>query len=367
MQLGIRPPPFRNLGKGNSSSSSGAPPTSGTAAGAPPRGPSGAQLDDRPRPFRNLGNTCYMSATLVALFGPTHLRDYFTATSSILSEEERAQLLLIARAADKSLDLTEPEETTADQLLAETYRLSFEKPRGTPQSPNLIYNRYPNVACEQQDAHEFLVRLVSDAPTLDANLATWVRPSLRCSECGAARMRPQEKHCVLSVDIRNNSGAIHTLQQALDIWLQPERMPLDYRWKCSSPACGSAAPPSKHNTISSSPNVLVLHLKRWPPGASEGLIDALVEPTPTLQFDDKIYHLRSVILHRGATASSGHYVAVMHQPLGEASQWWHYDDSCRRAVIPRHMTRVWKTYMCIYEQPASGDVHAPRRLPVSGL
>ena len=45
------------------------------------------------------------------------------------------------------------------------------------------------------------------------------------------------------------------------------------------------------------------------------------------------YQLRSNILHKGARAASGHYVAVAHHPTPEGQEYWYYNDSVRRAAF----------------------------------
>ena len=98
--------------------------------------------------------------------------------------------------------------------------------------------------------------------------------------------------------------------------------------------------------------MLALHLKRWPPDDPNGLITTVVTPPRTLTFANLTYHLRSIILHRGATADGGHYVALMHQPVNNRGEWWLYDDSQRKAATPADLATAasWTSYVCFYEQ-----------------
>ena len=332
--------------------SPGVPPPNNAGAGVSPRRPAATQPDDRPRPFRNLGNTCYMNACLVAFFGPTRLRTCMEEMWGKLSDDVREQLIALAKLDAKTSGVELPANITVDARLASTYMFSFQQPRGVPQSPNVIYNAYPNPDCQQRDAHEFLLDLHEGAPELFEHLTTLVESSLRCSRCGASRVSALERHSVLSIDIQDPAGASYTLQEGLDAWLQSERAAADYRWLCPDLRCGSTAAPMKHHTIRLAAPVLALHLKRWPRDPRDGLIASVVEPPQTLAFADLTYCLRSFILHRGSTVKGGHYVAVMHQRCGSKSEWWYYNDALRRAALASDLStsQEWKSYICFYEQ-----------------
>ena len=107
----------------------------------------------------------------------------------------------------------------------------------------------------------------------------------------------------------------------------------------------------KHHTVRLAAPVLALHLKRWPPNSPNNLIADVVEPPRTLIFADFTYHLRSVVLHRGATVAQGHYVALMHQPVSAGCHWWRYDDAERKAAGDTDLStdETWKSYICFYE------------------
>ena len=107
----------------------------------------------------------------------------------------------------------------------------------------------------------------------------------------------------------------------------------------------------KQLTVRVAAPVLALHLKRWPSDPRDTLDDAVVEPPDSLTFAGFAYRLRSFILHRGATAMQGHYVAVVHQPGAPTSSWWLYNDGLRRAARPtdRSTSRTWKLYICFCE------------------
>ena len=175
---------------------------------------------------------------------------------------------------------------------------------------------------------------------------------MRCCACGASRVLAPEPHIVLSVDIQSPAGTSYTLQEGVDAWLQPEPASADYRWECPNLQCASTDAPMKHHVVRLAAPVLALHLKRWPPDNPDSLNASVVKPPRTLVFADVTYHLRSVVLHRGATVAGGHYVALMHQPSIGACEWWRYDDAERKAASDADLStsQTWKSYVCFYEQ-----------------
>ena len=198
------------------------------------------------------------------------------------------------------------------------------------------------------------VKPLRGTPKLFEHLTSFVETSLRCSKCGASRVSALERHIVLSTDIKSQTGAVYTLQEGLDAWLQPERASPGYRWACPDMRCGCTDTPMKHLAVRVAAPVLALHLKRWPSDPRDTLDDAVVEPPDSLTFAGFAYRLRSFILHRGATATQGHYVAVMHQPGTSSSTWWHDNDGLRRTARQTDLStsRTWKLYICFYEQAA---------------
>ena len=70
------------------------------------------------------------------------------------------------------------------------------------------------------------------------------------------------------------------------------------------------------HTIRRAAPVLALHAKRWPSDPGDVFDTSVVEPPLALLFVGVAYRLLSFILHRGGTATEGHYVAVMYLPCG---------------------------------------------------
>ena len=114
-------------------------------------------------------------------------------------------------------------------------------------------------------------------------------------------------------------------------------------------------------TIERSPAVLCLTLKRWETAlaADGGLRQSVnadhVEVNRFVTLGAERYELRSNILHKGGSAKSGHYVAVVYHPVG-SQEYWYYNDSVRRAATTEQVhglvddLGIFKSYVLFYER-----------------
>ena len=101
----------------------------------------------------------------------------------------------------------------------------------------------------------------------------------------------------------------------------------------------------------------MLCLKRWEWGRDEPLAHT-VEPLDPLIHGGATYRLRSGVIHLGASADAGHYIAVAkHATPGDS--WWLYDDADRRLATPAQVQasgsyhrcgRRMKLYLVMYER-----------------
>ena len=205
-----------------------------------------AGIDDKPRPFYNLGNSCFINASLTALFGPSPFR---TAILDIFrADEQRLRNALWFSAVSPSGRCPESPTTvpiTHEEHLAVMYVASRRAPTATD-----------NVACgravvpwlftrpfyhrDPEDAHEFIRALFSEAPRLNALAQGLDTPILRCSVCGSERLAAPEWFTQLTLALRHEDHArSDSVQTALDTFPEPEIMPTDFRWRCDNAACPS--------------------------------------------------------------------------------------------------------------------------------
>ena len=100
------------------------------------------QHDDKPRPFVNLGASCYINATLTALFGIQLFRD--TLKNIYDADAERLDRVLWPAATGHrfgALKITDA-RTTNEERLAVTFRACFEAQAGTGLVPVLLTKRF---------------------------------------------------------------------------------------------------------------------------------------------------------------------------------------------------------------------------------
>ena len=116
------------------------------------------------------------------------------------------------------------------------------------------------------------------------------------------------------------------------------------------PSCSASRQRSKTTVLQRSPQVLVLHLKRWKFNARRNVFEKLhtrVSFETLLPLHVHAYDLRSVIVHHGE-AGAGHYTAFVR---AADNYWYHCDDSCQPRLC-RHVSEVLRcqAYMLMYER-----------------
>ena len=326
-----------------------------------------AGIDDKPRPFYNLGNSCFINASLTALFGPSPFR---TAILDIFrADEQRLRNALWKTAISPSGKSPESPTTvpiTHEERLAVTYVASRRAPTATDNVacgkavvPWLFTRRFYDR--DPEDAHEFLRALFSEAPRLNALAQGLDTPILRCSVCGSERLAFPEDFTQLGLALRHeNHGRVDSVQTALDIFLEPEIMPADFLWVCDNADCPSPRqrPTFTHN-LTTKPDVLCIQLKRWSNDPTTG---AQTHETHDVLCNDELlcqgqaYDLRSVICHIGGTVKHGHYTCRVHHPASGGT-WWYYNNSHRRLATPAEVNatarvrgNVERAYLVFYEK-----------------
>lgn len=184
-----------------------------------------------------------------------------------------------------------------------------------------------------------------------------LRNETKCLTCDTVTSR-DEHFLDLPVDIEQNSSVSHCLRSISKV----ERLCGSNKFSCES--CGSLQEAEKRTLIKKLPKILVLHLKRFKyfeklQGYAklshrvtfpiELRVPSLVpdfgeeeanfgEVSPPMYFNDSpadqsynssiaektdpIYYLSAMVLHLGATAQSGHYIAF----IRSGDKWLQMDD-----------------------------------------
>ena len=318
----------------------------------------------RPRAFRNLGSSCYMNATLHALFGSASVRRVLRGLWDGTPDSLRMALRDIVVGADGS-EAMRPRETdfsrcSDDVRLAVIFHTCLEPPRAQPLIPCLLTDRY--YRGEQEDAQEFLQTafLQNEAGDVARLFRGDQQYWMQCRACGHQTVQgPTTPFTVLQLPVTSTDGFQHfdCVQQAMDYHLSPEVMDAAYRFECED--CGSAVPPARVMRVEQHPQVLALHLRRWNPVQLDAPYSHVVVPDAHITVSGTSYALAGFACHLGNSNRCGHYTAVMRYP-DAASQWWFYDDT-RVMLAKEHHRRTEvdkKLYLAFYERETAGSASA---------
>ena len=133
-----------------------------------------------------------------------------------------------------------------------------------------------------------------------------------------------------------------------------ETMEPEFAWRCD--VCQSRAPPWKKHNMTVAPAVLCVQLNRWRHAGRAGAILDHVHPDQEVLFNSVRYRFQSVVVHLGASPSSGHYVTCARHETSTGA-WWLYNDAIRREATPGEVacTALWgrqpmKAYILFYER-----------------
>ena len=326
----------------------------------------------RPRAFVNLGVSCWINACLQALWTPVAVKLELHRIFNALPRGERERLV-VANAGRSRFDLrsSKPDgsleslrsrigDTGAEEhMLAATFTAACVGDFTKPMVPYWITDYFYQQ--RQEDASEFLTRFILNSQSSPSLVPLFVGREtsvLVCSACG--HRQPLASHPVHELelpiyDAARAAPALCTVQEALDFYMHGDEV--ERRAACDG--CGQVSLTYRLERIAAElPQVLLLCLKRWEWGR-EAPLDHAVEPSDPLIHGGATYRLCSGVIHLGANARAGHYIAVAkHTTPG--GLWWLYDDADRRLATPEQVRasgvyrgRRMKLYLVMYERIAN--------------
>ncbi|XP_071443510.1 ubiquitin carboxyl-terminal hydrolase 36-like isoform X2 [Hetaerina americana] len=325
----------------------------------------------------NLGNTCYLNATLQALF---YIPSFCNWLMSEFDNEENSGCKELDDNGEKCI------------ICAMTATLKIVRNKsGSVIKPYLIYNRLKSICKHmsygrQEDAHEFLRYLLEkmelsyldrfkgkqlenaskETTPVHRIFGGYMRSEICCLDCKGTSTTFQHFQDLM-LDIRRTSS----LDDALQLFFSRESLEGDDggvggeggdAYKCGK--CHVKGHCVKRSSIQIAPKVLCIQLKRFTVMGGK-LVKHVSYPekldmSPYLhnkhpgQFNSShcsqrqtplMYHLTSIVSHSGASMNSGHYTATARSPSGD---FYEFDDTYVHQV-PLHGSLEANAYILMYE------------------
>lgn len=227
--------------------------------------------------LNNHGNTCFLNSTLQCLL-------HTPALSQILLKESQMALRGLDRNSSQQTILQYYQRLVVDVWTPSSKRKTLS-PRTMVQNIRRVGKQFrPN---RQEDAHEYLRQLLDcmheeilkahNIKTSDGKIAEttfisrvfggYLRNELKCSVCTFSS-KTYNHFLDLSLEV---TGGVSDVTSALKAFIKIEKLSSGNEWFCDQ--CKKKVKASKQMTINKSPNVLVLHLKRFSFGGVSGKIN----------------------------------------------------------------------------------------------
>jgi len=263
----------------------------------------------------NYGNNCYVNATLQVLFAFSLLMEDVEEACSAVQQENCVTMLR---------DIFNSRKDTSVADVTSHFKLFLDRLSD-------IHSSY--IAREQQDASEFLIRLMgvmkSTFPPglsnpIESHFEFKMNEIYRCPKCHFT-MRRSQIHSAICLNVTTG-----TLNDCLANYLSAEERPIQCR-KCFHHHMEIS---TKFETL---PRILILSVNRFTldekvtvPVVPPILLDTRDYICDTSRIHSQLFVLQAQILHVGQTRNCGHYVSHIYC---DDQIWRRYSDNLVQ-VIP---------------------------------
>uniref|UniRef100_A0A4W4HQ75 Ubiquitin carboxyl-terminal hydrolase 48 n=1 Tax=Electrophorus electricus TaxID=8005 RepID=A0A4W4HQ75_ELEEL len=267
----------------------------------------------------NLGATCYVNTFLQVWFHNLELR-------------RTLYLCQNSRAEGHSTE-SEYEPRTICEHLQYLFALLQNSTRRYIDPSGLVKALGLNTG-QQQDAQEFSKLFLS---LLEDTLSQQKDPTLQnviqqqfcgefsyvtvCTQCGRSSALPSRFY-----ELELNIQGHKTLAECVTEFLKEEKLDGDNRYFCEN--CQSKQSATRRITLHSLPRTLNLQLMRFVFDRQSGhkkKLNNLISFPEILEMEEKCtYDLSAVLIHRGVSAYSGHYIA--HVRDSRTNDWYKFND-----------------------------------------
>ncbi|CAG7831142.1 unnamed protein product [Allacma fusca] len=309
--------------------------------------------------FINLGNTCYMNATLQALF---HTPAFLNWLLDELNERDHRDR---CERNNQSVH-----QCTICPMSSSVFGVYHRN--GNPIRPVHIHNKLRTIGKNfsygrQEDAHEFLRLLLEsmersyltavgghrldnrskETTPLGQIFGGYTRGEVRCLTCRhvSTTFHP---HAELQLDIRE----VNNVEDALAFYFQKEKLD-NNDYKCEK--CKTVQPATKQQFMELAPIVLCIQLKRFRACGSKIKKPIFINEKLNLsrfmfkrgndRNPEAEYRLVGLVTHMGPSPNCGHYTAIAQASNGN---YYQFDDSYVRMTSLNHAQNA-DAYVIIYE------------------
>lgn len=167
-----------------------------------------------------------------------------------------------------------------------------------------------------------------------------------CSNC-SHNSDCYENFFDISLDIKHSNS----IDNALKFYTAPEKLSFPNSYNCQN--CKTSAEANKKLTISKSPEVLVLHLKRFDSFGNKlcknisfsPLLDLSKFVSENIQ-SKAIYQLYALVVHNSSTSNSGHYIAFVKAP----NDFWYCMNDSSVSISSWDIVSRQQAYILFYKK-----------------